>query len=288
MFREMVDEDLEYARSMLLRINHSAADIFYRSYRAGRVSKKFILEQEYNHGVFTVVEGDTFYSFQLSFENDVSDYEVIKFIEEELNYIVSVQENKDIYVNFNAYNEALVNYFMEYGLVRDALGFEFYITTDSDKVNRLKDFTLRPDISAKNYEEEHSLKYLKLLDEAFRKQQIACKEEQDIFSKNHEGNKAWLKGMKENDFKTFWVNDDLVGLYIVNENYIDFIAVHPNYERKGYGSDILNYCIKDRIYENHFDNLYLATYYQNRKAQRLYLKNGFKVRGFYCENTYRG
>jgi ribosomal protein S18 acetylase RimI-like enzyme len=102
------------------------------------------------------------------------------------------------------------------------------------------------------------------------------------------GNTAWLKGIGENNFKTFWVKERLVGLYIVNGNYIDTIAVHPYHERKGYGSEILNYCIKDRVYENHFDELYLATYYQNRKAQRYYLKNGFDVRGFYCENTYKG
>lgn len=64
-------------------------------------------------------------------------------------------------------------------------------------------------------------------------------------------------------------------------------AVHPDYERKGVGSEILKYCLKDRVYNKRFNDVYLVTYYQNRKAQRFYLKNCFKVRGFYCENTYK-
>lgn len=53
------------------------------------------------------------------------------------------------------------------------------------------------------------------------------------------------------------------------------------------GSEILKYCLKDRVYNKKFHDVYLVTYYQNRKAQRFYLKNGFNIRGFYCENTYK-
>lgn len=288
MFREMTDADLEFANDLLKRINHSAADVFNKSYINGTIRKKFVYEKDGNRGVFTIVKGNLFYSLQLSFEHDVSEYEDIKFIEAEFMDTLSIREREDIYVNFNGYNAALINYFMECGLERDSCGFEFHITADSEKVKMLKDFTVRQGLTVKRYEEEHIIRYLKLLDEAFRKQQIECGEEQDVFSRNHEEKTVWLKGLSENNnFQAFWLENQLVGLYIVNENYLDIIAVHPDYEGKGYGSEILKYCVRDRVYEHEFDEVYLVTYYQNRKAQRLYLRNGFKIRGFYCENTYK-
>jgi ribosomal protein S18 acetylase RimI-like enzyme len=288
MFREMVNEDLAFANEMLSRINYSAADLFKDSYKNGSIYKNYVYEEENNRGIFTIIEGESYYSFQISFDHDVSEYEVIKFIEDEFQSLLTIRNTKDIYFNFNGYNAALINYFMNYGLERDSLGFEFYISADSDKVKALLDFDIRQDITPKEFEEEHTLEYLKLLDNAFRKQQIECKEEQDGYCKNLEINITWLKELNANhNFQAFWVKTQLVGLYIVRDNYIDTIAVHPDYERKGAGSEILKYCLKDRIYNMKFNDVYLVTYYQNRKAQRFYLKNGFKIRGFYCENTYK-
>lgn len=288
MFREMVKEDFAFANEMLKRINSSAADIFNESYEKGNIYKKFVFEDKNNRGIFNIIDRDFYYVFQISFDHDVSEYDVIKYIENEFITVLKIRETKDIYLNFNGYNTILINYFMEYGLERDSLGFEFYISAESDKVKGLRAFHMRHDITAKKYEEKHTSEYLKLLDDAFRKQQIECKEKQDGYSRNQEEKKAWLKELCEQDcFQAFWAEKQLVGLYIVEENYIDTIAVHPDYERRGYGSEILNYCIKDRIYDSNFAEVYLVTYYQNRKAQKLYLKNGFKVRGFYCENTYK-
>lgn len=89
-----------------------------------------MFESRNNQGVFTIIVGDSYYSFQLSFQYDVCEYEVIKFIEKELAEVLKLREDKDIYLNFNGYNAALINYFMEYGLERDSLGFEFYISAD--------------------------------------------------------------------------------------------------------------------------------------------------------------
>ncbi|WMJ90137.1 GNAT family N-acetyltransferase [Anaerocolumna sp. MB42-C2] len=289
MFRNMDKGDINFANEMLHKINTCAVEVFNESYRNGNIYQSYVFESITNRGIFIIIRAVDYFSIQLSFEKDICNYKIIQFIDEKYHSIIKERQDRDIYVNINAANAILNNYFSDLSLERDSYGFEFYISSDFDTVKELENYSMRKDMQIKEFEDKYALDYLHLLDDAFRAQQMECNEEQDGYCKNSEEKSKWLKNLSVNHgFHSFWVANQLVGVGIVDDNYIDTIAIHPQYERKGYGSEILKYYINNLLCSHKFSELYLVTYYQNRKAQRLYLKNGFKVRGFYSENTFNG
>jgi len=67
-----------------------------------------------------------------------------------------------------------------------------------------------------------------------------------------------------------------VGLYYINNNLsINQLCVHPNYRKKGYATNILNFI------KNFYKNSHLILYIDKNKENteflhQFYLKNGFK------------
>lgn len=287
MFRNMESKDLNYAYEMIGRINCNARKIFEQAYDNGNLINSFVFESEENKGIFTIVEGDDYYSLQLSFEKDVSDYVIIKFIHDELNKIIENREEKDVYLNINGYNSLIINYFRNYGFLQDSLGFELWYKVTDEKLERIKNFKLIDYLRVKEFEEENVYKYFELLDDAFRNQNIECNEETDVYKNLSQKDIDWLKRVNtRGDFKAFWNGDNLIGLYILNNKCLDTLAVNPEYEGNGYGNQILKHCLKYMMLDKEYNEIYLRVYYSNKKAQKLYIKSGFEMRGFYCENTY--
>ncbi|WP_369011131.1 GNAT family N-acetyltransferase [Paenibacillus sp. MER TA 81-3] len=43
--------------------------------------------------------------------------------------------------------------------------------------------------------------------------------------------------------RSFWLNQNLIGAYIISGTYIRDMVVDPDYQNRGYGSIILDHCI---------------------------------------------
>ena len=287
MYIEMKNDDLAFVTDMLGRINYSANKIFIQAYKNKGLINCLIFSDDNNKGVFTILQGSNYFSLQISFEKDVSNYKILKIIHEELNKILKIKGSKDIYLNINGYNPSIINYFRNYNFSQDSLGFEYCFSRLSENIDTISTFNIRDGLTIKSYEEKNAYKYLELLDEAFRDLNIECNEEQEQFSKNGDKFISWLRRVDEKkNFGALWNNLDLVGVYILNDDCIDTIAVNPNYEGKGYGTQLIKYCLKNMIIDKKYEEVYLRVYFQNIKAQKFYLKNSFNVRGYYSENTY--
>ncbi len=188
-----------------------------------------------------------------------------------------------MYLNINAYNTIIVNYFKNYEFVQDSLGFEFSMAKTIQKIDELSSFKFDNDLVFKKFEDNHASDYLRLLEDSFREQNLACNENNAL----GENAILWLKTVDaKNNFGALWNKDCLIGLYVLEEEYIENIAVLSKYKGKGYGTIILNHCLKEIFINKEYDECYLYTYAINTNAQKLYLKSGFHVSAYYSENTY--
>jgi len=288
MFRTIKEQDLRYVERMLTRIESSAARLFRVSYHSGSIEKAYIYEEEENHGVFIILKGNTYVSIQLSFERDLVKDNILRFLENEIKEQITSREENEVYLNINGYNTILIQYLTAIGFRNDSYGFEFMLDQDSEKVKSLEKNPLEKErFILTSYESEHGMEYLKLVDDAFRKQNEACNKPVDEWVRNEAYYRQKLKAAGErNDFYALWCGHVLAGLCLMNDDYLDILAVTPAEQKKGCGTAMLDYCIYNRFAVNHASRCALNTYYWNKNAQRFYLKNGFILSGFYSKKTY--
>lgn len=280
---KLTKEEKSFAIYMLSKINRSAKKVFEQAYEEQFLKECLIYDDKDNRGIMTIIEDEKYYCIQVSFERDVNNYNIIKLIHDKIKLIVSVKGSKDLYLNINAYNSIIVNYFRNYGFVQDSFGFEYKMDRTAEKVNELHNFKLREGLSFRKFEDNFAQNYLNLLEDSFREQDIMCGEEHKL----GENTVSWLKKADEkNEFGALWNDNCLIGLYVLDGEYISNIAILSEYKGKGYGTVILNQCLKDIFINKGYKETYLYVYAVNIKAQKMYLKNGFVVSAFYSENTY--
>lgn len=280
---KLTNEEKSFAIYMLSKINRSSKKVFEQAYEEQFLKEYFIYDDKDNRGVITIIEDEKYYCIQVSFERDINNYNIIKLIHDKIKSIVSVKGSKDLYLNINAYNTIIVNYFKNYGFVQDSFGFEFKMDRTVEKVNELHNFKLKEGLSFRKFEDDCSQSYLNLLEDSFREQDIMCGEEHKL----GENTVSWLKKADEkNEFGALWKDNCLIGLYVLDGEYISNIAILSKYKDKGYGTVILNHCLKDIFINKEYKETYLYVYAVNIKAQKMYLKNGFLASAFYSENTY--
>ena len=270
---------------MLSKINRSAKEIFEKAYEKQFLKECLIYDDKDNRGIITIIEDEKYYSIQISFERDINSYNIIKPVHDKIKSIILIKGNKNLYLNINAYNTTIVNYFRNYGFVQDSFGFEYRMNKTSEKINELYNFKLTEGLSFKKFENSEAQNYLNLIEDSFMEQCLMCGEKSEL----GENTVSWLKKADEkNEFGALWKDDCLIGLYVLDGEYISNIAILSEYKGKGYGTVILNHCLKDIFINKEYNDTYLYVYAVNIKAQKMYLKNGFEVSAFYSENTYKG
>jgi ribosomal protein S18 acetylase RimI-like enzyme len=280
---KLTKQEKDFAVYMVEKINRSAKKIFEQAYEEQFLKEFLIYDDKDNRGVMTIIEDEKYYCIQVSFERDINNYNIIKLIHEKIESIVSIKGNKDLYLNINAYNTIIVNYFRNYGFVQDSFGFEYRMDRTDEKVNDLSNFSLAEGLSFRKFENDYTQNYLNLLENSFREQDVMCGEEHKL----GENTVSWLKKANEkNEFGALWKDNCLIGLYVLDGEYISNIAILSDYKGKGYGTVILNHCLKDIFINKEYNETYLYVYAVNIKAQKMYLKNGFEVSAFYSESTY--
>ncbi|QSX05112.1 GNAT family N-acetyltransferase [Sedimentibacter sp. zth1] len=279
----LTKEEKSFATYIVRKINRSAKELFEQAYEKQFLKECLIYDDKDNRGVMTIIESDDYFSCQVSFERDVNSFNIIKTIHDKLKNIISLKGTKDLYLNINGYNTIIINYFRNYGFVQDSLGFEYSMSKTTEKLKELSNFKLNDNLEFKKFKDNYAQDYLILLEDAFKEQDIACNEEYKL----GESTILWLKKANErNGFGALWKGDCLIGFYVLENEYISNIAILSKYKGKGYGTVILNHCLKDIFINKKYEETYLYTYAINTKAQKLYLKNGFEVSAFYSENTY--
>ncbi|XJS52714.1 GNAT family N-acetyltransferase [Tissierella carlieri] len=91
---------------------------------------------------------------------------------------------------------------------------------------------------------------------------------------------------KLSQVRSFWLNNELVGAYIFEQNYIMDIVVKPIFQNKGYGSYIIAHCIRNMSVDRSIKNIRLRVAKSNTGAKKLYERNDFIKMACFVEHTY--
>lgn len=77
---------------------------------------------------------------------------------------------------------------------------------------------------------------------------------------------------KLNQVCLFWLNDELIGAHMFQQNYITDIVVKPIYQNNGYGSYILVHSIRNMSVHKFINKIRLRVAKSNTGAKKLYEK----------------
>lgn len=133
-------------------------------------------------------------------------------------------------------------------------------------------------LDAKPYEEDKIDHYLKLLNDAM----AFFFPPEDFIQNKADYLKEFQNFNAKFAFEAFWKEDKLVGLYWLDGSEVDTLGVSSQFERSGYGTQILT-----RAIENVFKQNPQATYAKlyavgwNTKAHNFYRKYGMEVNDFH-------
>ena len=85
-----------------------------------------------------------------------------------------------------------------------------------------------------------------------------------------------------------WVGTRLAGLCLMRSNgYIENLAVHPDFQNRGYGGAILS-CAVNALRERGVERIHLDVSALNERARHFYERCGFNEFGFFADHTYVG
>lgn len=181
-------------------------------------------------------------------------------------------------------NKTLVNFVRGQAFQECNVGYEFCYTTAMP----LPEVDLGP-LRIRPFAATPIMPYLELLDLAFNQLKLPHDWRTTIFRRDIAGATRMLMEHNRNgDFAAFWKGERLVGLYTLNQNVLDTIAVHPEFQNRGYGARILRHCMHKLLHDLGYADMYLYVAAANEGAVRFYLRHGFTISAQYSQFTYVG
>ena len=94
----------------------------------------------------------------------------------------------------------------------------------------------------------------------------------------------WETELKKKEVKTLGIYDEklIIGIctyqIILDEVEISYLSIHPNHEKKGLGTYLINRLFEE-CYENNISKIFLEVSVKNKVAINFYKKSGFKTIG---------
>ena len=223
-----------------------------------------------NEGVYFSRTDENYVTINIAFiENtDLFNDEITELIHQ----TVAKTESQPVHLWIYKKNTKVIEHLIAHYDIQPSSGESYYASIEF--IMRRENFQpkyLHANIDMRPYEEEHIDTYLDMIDDT------------NFFSGFSASKEYLMKDFeayaKKNHFEAFWVNDELVGLYWLNDLEIDMLAVSAKHQGKGYGNDLLTRAI-ERTFETTdltFADLYVVDY--NPKAQAFYRKYGMEVLG---------
>ncbi|MDU1412580.1 MAG: N-acetyltransferase [Clostridium sp.] len=261
-------------------ISPQARNYVYNSFK--NVEVLYYMNTEQNKGVFIKVDNKDCCIFYASFLNEDNIEDILEIINNKTNEYISTINTKEVCFNVYGNNPKIIDLVRKLGFKLDIEGY--YLEYASKELPQLKNSNL----TDKGFESGMLKEFIDLFDSAYYQLSIDNGWEINGYVKNEEQFYEKLITLNRfNQVYSFWLNNELVGVYIIKKNYIMDIVVNPIYQNKGYGSYILVHCIRNMKATKFIDNIRLGVVKTNTGAKRLYERNGFVEISSYAEHTYR-
>lgn len=287
MFREMIHDDFGLASSLIGKINRSARQIFNQACQKGNMRMGLVSEDPKKQGVVAFSQADGYWVGQISFIDDLQDEVMLQEIDQIILKAIERKGEEDLYLNVYGGNSTLISRILAKGFKEDMKGYQFSYPAIQGVQSEQEVEGILSLLEFRRFEEKDADLYIEVIDEAFKSLDMQLGYE-PYGSKRHR--EQVIPGLKQRDengeFGSFWLNNELVGIFILHDDYIREIAVHPKFQSQGWGSCILRYCIRYMIINKKYDKIYLNCLEINEKGLHFYRKNNFKVTGYFSENSY--
>lgn len=274
----MSDEEI---LKLIELISPHAKDYVYKGFENKKVEILYSIFTEKNKGTFIIVDNEDCCIFYASFLNEDNIEEVLEVINNKINEYISKNNSKELCFNVYGKNLKIINLVRQLGFKSDMEGYHLeYMSKELPQINNCS-------LTVKGFESSMLKEFVALFDNAYYELNIENGWKVNSHAVNEEQFYEKLNTLdKFNQVCSFWLNNELIGAYIFQENYITDIVVKPMFQNKGYGSYILAHCIKNMSVNKSINNIRLRVAKSNTGAEKLYQRNDFAEIACFAEHTY--
>lgn len=232
------------------------------------------------HGVFCIAENNDCNIAYFSFLNEPN-YEKCKdLIMTKMKPFIDEVNEKELCFNVYGKNTKVIEIVQSLGFKKDMEGYHLFFNRQVAPEIPLLELT------EKQFEDSMLDHLVELFDKGYYQLNKENGWQTDWYSTNTKLFQAELQEKVQDDgFRSFWIGKQLIGAYIIDENYIRDIIVTPEYQNRGYGSTILAHCIRYMIEMKNVKKVCLRIAKSNERAKRLYERNHFEELSCFAEHT---
>lgn len=273
--------DNEEILKLIDNISPHAVDYVKKGFEDNAVHILYLINTEENKGTFLMVDNDDACIFFASFINKSGMGQILKEIKNKTSEYLSKIKSKEICFNVYGKNTEIITLVRGLGFKSDMEGF--HLQYMGRVLPELRDCGL----TEKGFESSMIKEFVNLFDAAYYKLNIDNSWNINGYAANEEWFQRKLNYLNElGQVSSFWLGNELVGAYIIEQNYISDLVVNPRLQNKGYGSYILAHCIRNMRINKSIENIRLRVARVNTGARRLYERNGFEEIACFAEHTY--
>ncbi|MCH4890576.1 GNAT family N-acetyltransferase [Acidaminobacter sp. JC074] len=243
----------------MIREKDTAHHIFEKERDLDNVLGLFRFEEP--SGYMTIRRVDDVFRVRLSAQEEIGDLEEIK-------EVLKPYLNGKVFMTIDVNQKKIVDYIETTG-IKNWFGFyDMSIDTYDGKM------TIG---SIRGYEGLED-QYNHILGKAFEPMRTRHDfKPYDWYGENPaEAHKEYLEADKNNNFYSYYVNDELVGVAICYDNVIDVIGIEPSLQKNGYGRDFLRGVIDD-MFKKDIESIEINVVESNQHVYKLYSDEGFKT-----------
>lgn len=266
---------------LIENISPHARDYVHKSFGYKNVEILYSVSTEQNKGAFIMVDNDDCCIFYASFLNEYNIEEILEVINNKTNEYISKINSKELCFNIYGNNQKIINLVRELGFTSDMEGYHLeFVGKELPQLNNCN-------LTDKGFESSMLKEFVDLFDSAYYQLNIDNSWKINSYAINKEIFHQKLNELnKISQVRSLWLNNELVGVYIFEQNYITDIVVKPIFQNKGYGSYILVHCIRNMSVNKSIKNIRLRVAKSNVGAKKLYERSEFVEIACFSEHTY--
>jgi len=262
-------------------ISPHGKDYVYKAFENNNVQILHSIFSEQNKGAFILVDNEECSIFYASFLNEDNIEESLEAISNITNEYISKGNSKELCFNVYGNNQKIIKLVRDLGFKSDIEGYHLeYIGKELPHLNKCN-------LTDKGFDSSMLKEFVDLFDSAYYQLNIDNGFKTNSHAVYEEQFHQKLNTLNNfNQVCSFWLNNELVGAYIYEQNYITDIVVKPIFQNKGYGSYILAHCIRNMRVNKSINNIRLRVAKSNAGAKKLYERNDFVEIASFAEHTY--
>ena len=282
----MVIVEAETREDILKLVGHispQAREFVSEAFREQAVSVFHYSRTEEVHGVFCAAENDdcmiAYVSF-LKMSMNESTF-ILGLIAETIRTFLARVDGKELCFNVYGENEEVIAFIRGIGFQSDMEGYHLiYTKTEVPDVPPTQ-------LIEKQFESSMLQDFIELFDRGYFQLQLENGQITDWHSSNRVEFLNMLQDKTRSDeLRSFWLENQLIGSYLIHNNYIQDLVVNPDYQNCGYGGVILAHCVAHMRANKGIVSVCLRVAKSNWRARRFYERNHFEELASFAEHTY--